>query len=1054
MLNKFISFFVNRHLLTNLMFIVIFVGGIFAWGHTKKEEMPDITFDFMRIGAVYPGATAEEVEHFVTKPIEEEVRGIDGVYRVTSTSSDGSASVMVELEQYYPNREEAITEIKNAVLDVKLPDDIINDPTFRVFKTTKKAIIDIALYDTEVHLLDTQSRKKLQQYVYALENQLLNLPQINSVNRSGYLKEEIQIKVLPENLRKFNIPFNTVMREVKNNHVRQPAGSIETKNEPKVTLLSELDTVDKLNSVVVQGGFEGQVVRLEQIAKVTKGYEKNKRITKINGHEGVILNVVKNTSSGILEAIEVVEKTVKSFNKNSLKGTSITLITLDDESLDVRNRLSLITINGSIGFTLILIMLFLFLNIRSAIWVAIGIPFTFCFAMICAFLMGYTINNITLAAVILVMGIIVDDAIVVAENIARMRSQGMSSHDASVKGTGRMFMPIVASIVTTCVAFVPLFFFSGRFGQMASFIPPIIFFMLGASLFESLVILPGHMHFEITPLKNYLSKFKKNANNAIHWFNNFEDKYEKALSKLLPYKWFVFGFFAFLLILAGFIMTKQMKFVMFPGEETRQIHLTGEADPDKDRYETAALTKKVEDIIGANLGKEVIGFRTSIARSRRGGAVEENKFSMRIEILPREKREKSAQQLNKEWNEKLKSITDLKNLKLSTSHWGQSSGSAIELVVKENNDDTRHKVAQRIESIMKEFYALKDVEIERALLNPEYKISLKREKIKRLVISPASVASTLRAALEGTVIYELPHGDEEVNVRFSIVDGSKDDIDKILDLPVENQGDYLVPLRDIVTVEKTVTPNSISRKDNKRITKIFADIKKDSRATPLEIAEHFENEVFPIILSEYPSTTLTFEGEIQDTRESKGDLINAVIMVVFLIYVILVLLFNSLFKPIIIMFIIPFGMVGIVLAFWLHGKVLFGFFAAIGALGLAGVVINDSIIMLDKLDKEFDGSQGTENTNKQIAAIARTRLRAVVLTTLTTVAGVLPTAYGLAGYDAMLAEMMLALAWGLVFGTLITLILVPCAYSFTRDINLYKVDLTKNGEEKPEGQNA
>ncbi|MCK4648752.1 efflux RND transporter permease subunit, partial [bacterium] len=372
------------------------------------------------------------------------------------------------------------------------------------------------------------------------------------------------------------------------------------------------------------------------------------------------------------------------------------------------------------------------------------------------------------------------------------------------------------------------------------------------------------------------------------------------------------------------------------------------------------------------------------------------------------------------------------------SRWGHASGSPVELIVQENDDKVRKEVTQQLFGSMAEHPALENVEIDRPLENPEYKISLLREKIKRLSINPGNVSSTLRAALQGTVIYELPKGDEEIDVRFTVIESAKTDIEKILDIPIENKGDYLVPLRDIVSVKKTVTPNSIERKDSKRITTIYADIKKGSKLTPVEVAEDLENNVFPVILSRHPTTLLNFEGEVKDTRESTGDFRSAIIMAVLLIYVVLVLLFNSLTKPIIIMLAIPFGIIGIVLAFWLHGKVLFGFFAAIGAIGLAGVVVNDSIIMLTKLDKNYDMTSGREVSNEQISFIAKTRLRAVILTTLTTVAGLLPTAYGFTGYDAMLAEMMLALTWGLLFGTLITLIMVPCAYSFSHDFRFWR----------------
>jgi multidrug efflux pump subunit AcrB len=1034
-LEKIIAYFVNRHLLTNLMFLFVFLAGIFAYQNIKKEEMPDVAFDFLRISAAYPGASAEQVEHFVTKPLEEQVRGLDGVHRVTATSSEGSARVSVELESDYPDKNQAIMDIRSAVLDAKLPDDIRDEPTVRIFKTSKKAIIDICIYDKSRHLLDVKSRKRLQTYAHSLENQLLSLPEVNSINKSGYLKEEIQIKLDPAKLRKFDIPFSTVMQEVKSNHIRQPAGNIEAMREPKVTLLSELDTAAKLNALMVQGGFEGQAVRLKEVAKVFEGFEKNKSIIKVNGHEAIILNVVKNSSSGILEAIDSVFKKIETFKLN-LRGTSIDIITLDDESFDLKNRLNLIIINGAIGFVLILILLFIFLNFKSGFWVALGLPFTIFFTLSGMVFMGYTINNVTLAAVILVMGMVVDDAIVVSENISRLGSKGMESNEAAIKGTAMMFSPIVASIVTTCVAFSALFFFEGRFGQMNKFIPAVIFLMLGASLIESLIILPGHMHFEIPIMKKIVGKFRKTKKVLKRdWFDAVEDIYEKILLRVLSFKKFVFLGVIFLAVFSVYIAKSKMKFVMFPNEETREIVITGEADVKSDRYTTARLTTKVEAIIKPYIGKEAIGFRTQIARSRHGGAVQENRFRMTVEILPKEDREKSADAIVKEWKEKASGLTEINKLSFSKSRWGHSSGSPIEIVVQENNNSLREKVSSQLAKAMKNYSSLENVEIEEPLKVPEYKISLNREKIKRLSINSADISSTIRAALQGSIIYTLTSGDEETDVRFTCIDSAKDNIEKILDIPIGNRGDYLVPLRDIVSVKSVLTPNTIERKEGKRITKIFADIKKGSDKTPIDIAEYFEAEVFPGILSKYPSTLINFDGEILDTRESKGDFITAIVFVVLVIYFILVLFFGSLIKPLFIMVTIPFGVMGIIIAFWLHGKLLFGFFAAIGALGLSGVVINDSIIMMNKLETDYNPLKGKGEAIRQIASIAKTRLRAVTLTTLTTVAGLFPTAYGIAGYDAMLAEMMLALAWGLIFGTLITLVIIPCIYGASKEFN-------------------
>lgn len=1031
MIARFIEFFVTRHLLTNMLFVAVIIGGAFSWQMIKKEERPDITFDRVRITANYPGATAEEVEHFVTRELEEELKGVDGVYRMFSSVSRGTTTVTVELEQDYPNKDEAIMEIRNAALGTELPPEVRDKPYVRVFKSSKKAIIDIALIHKKAHLLNNEQRKKLQRFAAALELQLVNLPQVNSITRSGYLQEELQIDVDPKQLVRYQIPLSQVITEVTSNHIRQPAGHIEIKDEPSVTISAQLDNVEKLNQLYIQAGFKGKAIDLKSIAQVRSDFFREKQIIKVNGHESIMFNVVKNSSFGILESLDAVQKTVDSFRTNNLPGSDIELVILDDESYDVRNRLSIIATNGGIGFILILFTLFLFLNKRAGIWVAMGIPFTICLTLISTLMMGYTINNITLAAVIIVMGIVVDDAIVVAENVGRFRAKGFSSHEAAVKGTNQVFLPVVASIVTTCVAFVPLFFFSGHFGNFVSFIPAIVFLMLFASLLESLVILPGHLHIQAPKFLRRKTTTPV-ATVKHHWFDRIEDRYGDMLVHILKYKYLIFGLFVLLLAGSLLVARNTMSFVMFPHTETREIVLLGTVDKKANRYDTARISKEIEKIIDPYIGKEVVGYRTEIARSRRGGVARENSFRMIIEIVPREERERSADDLVNLWKPQADMVTGIKKLIIQKSRWGTSSGSAVEVLVQENDDALRNKAAEKLFAAMEKHPDLANAEIDRPLTLPEYRIDIQREKVKRLAISPTDIATTFRASLEGQILYELPKGNEHIDVRLSVIDDAKRDMKSILEIPVENKANYLAPLGDLVTIKKVMTPTSITRRDTSRATTVYADLKQDATKTPLQIAEDLENTVFKDIVRLQPSTTLNFDGEVADTRESRNDLRNAVILVIFLIFIILVVLFDSVTRSLMIMLAIPFGVVGVILAFWAHGMNLFGFFAAIGTLGMAGVVINDSIIMLTKLDQEYGHQKG--NINQKIARVAQTRLKAVILTTLTTVAGVLPTAYGLAGYDAMLSEMMLALAWGLLFGTVITLLLIPCLFGFLQDM--------------------
>ncbi|MEZ4819321.1 MAG: efflux RND transporter permease subunit, partial [Bdellovibrionota bacterium] len=290
------------------------------------------------------------------------------------------------------------------------------------------------------------------------------------------------------------------------------------------------------------------------------------------------------------------------------------------------------------------------------------------------------------------------------------------------------------------------------------------------------------------------------------------------------------------------------------------------------------------------------------------------------------------------------------------------------------------------------------------------------------------LATTIRSFVEGRILYTLIDGDEEVDIRLSSQKKNIDDIQNILDLYTSNEQQYLVPIASIVDVEETIKPSNISRVNFKRSTKVYADFVEDPPYTPLEVASMLETNVFPGLIRESPSTNLVFRGEVEDSRQSQGDFSMSIVLALMLIYILLVFLFNSLSVPFLIALIIPFGTVGVIVAFLAHGIVQYGFFAVVGTLGMTGVVINDAIVLLNKLENDIDTKVPILQNFAHVAEVCATRLRPIILTTLTTIAGIFPTAYGIAGYDSMLAEMMLAMGWGLLFGTMITLVLVPCVY--------------------------
>ena len=520
-----VEYFINRPVMVNALMLGLFFSSIIIWQTIGKEEMPEFALESLRVSIPYPGASAENVELFVIKPAEEKLKGTTGLKEVSTHSSYGRGTLRIIFEPNTPLLSEKVQEIKDAINSVDFPREV-RDPTYRQFKSSEKAIIDIGIYLKNSEILSVKERQTLQRYALGLKERLLSLREVSGVDISGYLRPELQIHVDTEKLQQFEISMNRVKSQILSQHVRMPVGNMKDQRETELSIDSELDSIETLRNVIVTSGYQGQKLTLSQLAKVDHGFEDLTSIQKIQGREGIVFNIKKSASTDILTAQKSVVNFLDHFKKNN-QQSPIDFVLMDDESYDVKNRLSLITFNGMVGFTLIVIILFLFLDFRSSIWVGMGIPFALSFTLLGASLLGYTINNMTLAAIIIVLGIVVDDAIIVAENISR---NGKSNAVQSVMDVGS---PVLASILTTCAAFIPLYFFSGFFGLLVKYMPAVIFLMLSASLIESFFFLPAHMLHQ-TKVEKFVTGFFKG--------NGFSQKRQEIISRVETYytRWVTF----------------------------------------------------------------------------------------------------------------------------------------------------------------------------------------------------------------------------------------------------------------------------------------------------------------------------------------------------------------------------------------------------------------------------------------------------------------------------------------------------------------------------------
>lgn len=788
-----------------------------------------------------------------------------------------------------------------------------------------------------------------------------------------------------------------------------------------MTLEASLRSKEALTDLIISGGFAGQKILLTDIATILDGFEKANQVYKIDGREGILLNVKKSATTDILTAKKAVDEVIEAFQQSEA-DLPVGVITMDDESYDIRNRIELIVNNGILGFLLILGVLFLFLDFKSGFWVAMGLPFALAFTLLITTALGYTVNNITLAAVIVVLGIVVDDAIIVSENIKRRRKE--SPHEPATKAAEEVFWAIFASILTTAIAFLPLFFISGRFGQFVAPIPLVIMLMLGASLLESFFILPCH----IATQSKVFARFQLTRLNAKReaLTQTLEQVYQRGLVFILKFRYLIL--LVFFLGLAAVLTqgSKTLKYVMFPKEEVRHFRIQAEAEPGVKRYEMAKRLAPVEQMFLDH--PLVTAVYTTIGENRWGREAYENEARLRIEILPPTEREISFEVLASQWTEKMKEFPGFTKLDIRRHRFGTDSGSQIAIEIGENQDQRREEVAQQLKAELLAMQELEGVEIKSPPTHFEFRLHIDKEAATKLEVAYSDLAQALRTYLDGQVLSTIIE-DEEIDLRLLSNEDHATSVADLLALSVANKKGYLIPLNRLVTATPSEKPVHIQRTNFKRSVMVYSDIKPDSPKTPLDIAKEIEQKIIPKVLSGRPSTQIHFRGEIEDSRRSRSEFGFAISVVVVLIYVLLVFLFNSLITPLLIAVIIPFGLIGTILAYWLHMRVEFGFFAVVGILGMMGVVVNDAIVMVDRFRRKLRFYDTKEDLFRMIATTASERLRAIILTTLTTVCGLMPTAYGLGGYDSMLSEMMFSMAYGLIFGMAITLLLLPCLYS-------------------------
>ncbi|MBU1007216.1 MAG: efflux RND transporter permease subunit [Candidatus Omnitrophica bacterium] len=1022
-------FSINQSLFVNLVSLLIIISGLIVVFGMNREIFPNVDFDMVSVTAVYPGATPLDVEKLITVPIEKELKEVDGIKEIKSSSSSGTSFITLKLDPDERDRKKVINDIQTAVDRVKdLPKDIYEDPIVTEISTRQYAII-------EVSLSGDMSEKKLQYYADGLEDKIEGIKGVAKITKSGYRDREIQVQVNPEKMYEQYVSFDEIEQALSSRNISVPAGNIDTDTtEFNIRTTGEFTSTEEVENVIIRANDSGNWLRVKDVSDVKDSFKKENVINKTLGMRSINLIVTKKESGDAITIVDKLKKACGSFLKDCPDKLSISYV--NDYSFFARRRLNVLKNNGWAALILVVFSVLLFLQKRVAIMTVLGIPISFLATFIVMNLMGITINLISMFGLIIVLGMLVDDGIIIAENVYRYMEEGIPARQAAVKGSEEVMGAVTTAVLTTIASFAPLLFMTGIIGKFIRNIPTVLIIALLASLGEALIILPSHLA-DFVKIKYDARGKPINISKDMPWFKKLVRFYTKVVNGAIKRKYKVLAGLTIVLVLCGFLAFSMIKFILFPSAGINYFFVRGEAPIGTPLRKTNELILPVEKIVAQLPAKELDTFVTSvgsIAEDRHDpfGGQSSHLVQVTVYLTPEQDRKRGVDEIIEAMRQKTKDIKGFTDLRFDKPQSGPPVGKPVEAKIRGEHFDTLDTVAFKYMDYLKTIDGAIDVTWDHKPGKEEIRVKVDNNKAALAGLSVAQIANTVRGVFEGNIATKIKpvKAEEETDVTVMFPQSFSGDLNVFKKILIRNKYGNLIPLQNVARVEKIPGTTAIHHLDGKRVVTASANVNTD-KTTSLKVNNILEKK-FGDISKEYIGYSVKYGGEQEETIDSLKSLLKAFFYAFLIIYLILASSFRSIVQPFIIMLAIPFGLIGVIIAFFLHGIPL-SFMAILGIVGLNGIVVNDSIVLVDFINKLRGKGM---NRHDSIIKAGQMRLRPVVLTTITTVGGLFTVAYGIGGKDPFLVPMALSICWGLAFATALTLVIIPCIYSIVDDMAL------------------
>ncbi|MEG9328024.1 efflux RND transporter permease subunit [Salinimicrobium catena] len=1009
-----IGYMARNSIAANLLMIILIGGGIWTMFRIQKEVFPQFQLDYVDVSVVYPGAAPAEVEQGILLPVEEAVRGIQGIKEVVSTANEGSGQIAIELVAG-TERMKVFQDIDQAVNRIRTFPDDIEQPRVSL-RSRQRDVMEVSLYGN----IDIWVMRELGE---RLRNRLLSNPKVTQIELGNVPDYVTHVEIPRHNLRKYNLTLGQVAEIIEQSSEDVPAGAVETRTgEILLRMQERKQWAEEFGNITIVSSPSGAKVTLSDIAVISDGFEEAGFHGQFNKMPSIGISIYRVGDQSPME----IEETVKEIMEDFPLPPGVNYRIDSNRAEDYRDRLSLLTENGLLAIVIVFFILALFLEYKLAFWVMMGMTISFIGGIIFLPFIGVSINMISMFGFLVVLGIVVDDAIVVGENIHEYRQQGYNFVDAAIKGTKDVSKPVIFSIITTIIAFVPLLFMPGETGKFWWPLPAVVIVILSVSLLEALFILPAHLaHTSKKSSAGWVKKLERWQEAFSKKFNYIIDTYYRPFLDLcLKFRYITLSAaLALLLMVGGYAYSDHMGMIMMPEVAADEIEAgvrlpvgTTQLQAAKVAEEITISTQRMFE--EHDLYEVAEGVKTNV----RG----QNFIDVEIVMRPPDERDMTAREVIDLWRDNIGDIEGVDQITFEAERGPGGYQQDISVDLSHTDIEVLERASKAFLERMKAFENTRDVSDNYNKGKLQYDFKLLPEG-RNLGLTSSEVGRQVRDAFYGALAMRQLRGTNEIEVRVKLPLEERREIQNLEEFLIRNREGVEVPLLDVVRVEQREAFTNINRRDGRRVVNVGMDVEPANAVS--RVLASVQNQVLPQLRADFPGITWTFEGSQADMRESTDSLWSSFSMVLLIMYALLAIAFSSYSQPLIVMIAIPFGIVGAVI-----GHILLGYdlslVSLMGVIALSGVVVNDSLIMIDYANKKRESL----SVYDAIHEAGLRRFRPIMLTTLTTFGGLTPIILETSSQAYYLIPMAISLGFGIIFATSIILIIVPCLYLIQADL--------------------